>query len=77
MNPELSAPQRSFVNDVKRIDDMERRLRFFQNQVFNFIPFIFHFFFVFGPCSNLLPRSENFVKKLENQRTSWEDFPPP
>ena len=36
MNPELTAPQRAFVNDVKRIDEMERKLRYFHAQVLKF-----------------------------------------
>jgi len=36
LNPEVSAPQRFFVNDVKRIDEMERKLRFFYQQTINF-----------------------------------------
>lgn len=36
MNPGLTAPQRAFVNDVKRIDEMERKLRFFNTQVIKF-----------------------------------------
>lgn len=33
LNPEASAFQRNFVNEVKRCDEMERRLRFFDDQV--------------------------------------------
>mmetsp|Transcript_32672 Transcript_32672/g.44870 ORF Transcript_32672/g.44870 Transcript_32672/m.44870 type:complete len:823 (-) Transcript_32672:113-2581(-) len=36
MNPGLTAPQRAFVNDVKRIDEMERKLRYFHAQVSKF-----------------------------------------
>jgi V-type H+-transporting ATPase subunit a len=36
MNPGVTAPQRAFVNDVKRIDEMERKLRFFHTQVHKF-----------------------------------------
>lgn len=33
LNPDVSAFQRNFVNEVKRCDEMERKLRFFQDQV--------------------------------------------
>ncbi|KNC52902.1 vacuolar proton translocating ATPase 100 kDa subunit [Thecamonas trahens ATCC 50062] len=33
LNPELNAFQRSYVNDVKRCDELERKLRFFKEQV--------------------------------------------
>eukprot|EP00164_Ancoracysta_twista_P002911 GFYU01003875.1.p1 GENE.GFYU01003875.1~~GFYU01003875.1.p1 ORF type:complete len:789 (-),score=277.14 GFYU01003875.1:293-2659(-) len=33
MNPAVNAFQRAFVTDVKRCDDMERKLRFFQEQI--------------------------------------------
>eukprot|EP01112_Ceratiomyxa_fruticulosa_P019260 TRINITY_DN6281_c0_g1_i1.p1 TRINITY_DN6281_c0_g1~~TRINITY_DN6281_c0_g1_i1.p1 ORF type:complete len:870 (-),score=187.55 TRINITY_DN6281_c0_g1_i1:162-2633(-) len=33
LNPEVNAFQRNFVNEVKRSDEMERKLRFFQDQV--------------------------------------------
>lgn len=33
LNPDVSAFQRNFVNDVKRCDEMERKLRFFDAQV--------------------------------------------
>eukprot|EP00009_Paramoeba_aestuarina_P017369 CAMPEP_0201524224 /NCGR_PEP_ID=MMETSP0161_2-20130828/21185_1 /ASSEMBLY_ACC=CAM_ASM_000251 /TAXON_ID=180227 /ORGANISM="Neoparamoeba aestuarina, Strain SoJaBio B1-5/56/2" /LENGTH=819 /DNA_ID=CAMNT_0047923521 /DNA_START=82 /DNA_END=2541 /DNA_ORIENTATION=- len=36
MNPGMTAPQRAFVNDVKRIDEMERKLRYFHGQVVKF-----------------------------------------
>ena len=36
MNPHQTATQRAFVNDVKRIDDMERKIRFFNAQVTKF-----------------------------------------
>jgi len=36
MNPHQTATQRAFVNDVTRIDDMERKLRFFYQQVEKF-----------------------------------------
>eukprot|EP01111_Echinosteliopsis_oligospora_P019970 TRINITY_DN992_c0_g2_i2.p1 TRINITY_DN992_c0_g2~~TRINITY_DN992_c0_g2_i2.p1 ORF type:complete len:855 (-),score=239.34 TRINITY_DN992_c0_g2_i2:45-2609(-) len=32
-NPEVNAFQRNFVNEVKRCDEMERKLRFFEEQV--------------------------------------------
>jgi len=33
LNPEVNAFQRNFVNEVKRCDEMERKLRFFEEQV--------------------------------------------
>jgi len=33
LNPEMSAFQRHFVNDVKRLDEMQRKLRYFEEQV--------------------------------------------
>mmetsp|Transcript_9082 Transcript_9082/g.12167 ORF Transcript_9082/g.12167 Transcript_9082/m.12167 type:complete len:849 (-) Transcript_9082:50-2596(-) len=36
MNPHLTAPQRAFVNDVKRIDELERKLRFVHAQAKRF-----------------------------------------
>jgi len=33
LNPDMNAFQRNFINDVKRCDEMERRLRFFEAEV--------------------------------------------
>jgi V-type H+-transporting ATPase subunit a len=33
LNAEVSGFQRNFVNEVKKCDDMERRLRFFEEQI--------------------------------------------
>ena|ERR1700761_4215724 len=33
MNPEVNPFQRSYVNEIRRIDEMARRLRFFQTQI--------------------------------------------
>jgi len=33
LNPEVNAFQRNFVNEVKRCDEMERRIKFFEEQV--------------------------------------------
>ena len=33
LNPHVSAFHRNFVNEVKRCDEMERKLRFFEEQV--------------------------------------------
>lgn len=33
MNPNVSAFHRNFVNEVKRCDELERKLRFFEEQV--------------------------------------------
>lgn len=33
LNPEVSAFQRNFVNDVKNCDEMERKVRFFEDQI--------------------------------------------
>jgi V-type H+-transporting ATPase subunit a len=33
MNPEVTPFQRSYVNEIRRMDEMARRLRFFQNQI--------------------------------------------
>ncbi len=33
MNPQVNAFQRNFVNEVKRADEMERKLRFFESQI--------------------------------------------
>jgi hypothetical protein len=33
LNPEVNAFQRNFVNEVKRCDEMERKVRFFEEQV--------------------------------------------
>lgn len=33
LNPDVNAFQRSFVNEIKRFDEMERRVRFFQEQL--------------------------------------------
>ncbi|TIA93107.1 hypothetical protein E3P99_00297 [Wallemia hederae] len=34
LNPDLNPFQRSFTNEIKRIDEMERRLRFFISQIY-------------------------------------------
>jgi V-type H+-transporting ATPase subunit a len=36
MNPGVTAPHRAFVNDVRRIDELERKLRFFESQITKF-----------------------------------------
>lgn len=33
LNPEVSAFQRKFINEVRRCDEMERKLRFLNNEV--------------------------------------------
>ncbi|ORY48231.1 V0/A0 complex, 116-kDa subunit of ATPase [Rhizoclosmatium globosum] len=33
LNPDVNAFQRTFVNDIRRLDDMERKLRFLKSQV--------------------------------------------
>ena len=33
MNPEVNAFQRKFVNEVRRCDEMERKLRFIEKEV--------------------------------------------
>lgn len=33
LNPEVNAIQRNFVAEVKRCDEMERKLRFFEDQI--------------------------------------------
>jgi len=33
MNPDVNAFQRKYVNDVRRCDELERKLRFFQAEV--------------------------------------------
>ena len=35
LNPHVNAFQRNFVNEVKRADEMDRKLRFFQTQIDN------------------------------------------
>lgn len=33
LNPDVNAFQRNFVNEVKRADEMERKLRYFEEQL--------------------------------------------
>jgi len=33
LNPYINAFQRNFINEVKRADEMERKLKFFQSQI--------------------------------------------
>jgi hypothetical protein len=47
LNPEVSSFQRHFVNEVKRCEEMERKLRYIESEEGSRYKYIFHHKFFF------------------------------
>ncbi len=75
LNPDTNAFQRKFVNEVRRCDEMERKLRFLEKEIKkDEIPMlvillnstkVVNYFYLFSGCSTFLVKRELELSRNE------------